>query len=58
MVVGTNKMQNAERKMQNAELGKRDKGNGKTNLYLSFGKSPRPSSLFPKAVYSPRRRRR
>ena len=28
MVVGTNKMQNAERKMQNAELGKRDKGKG------------------------------
>ena len=26
----------------------REEGKGETNLYLSYGKSPRPSSLFPK----------
>ena len=38
--------------------GIREKGRGKTNLYLSYGTSPRPSSLFPKPAYIPRRRRR
>jgi len=28
-------------------LGSREKGKGETNLYLSYGKSPLPSSLIP-----------
>ena len=45
MVVGTNKMQNAERKMQNAELGKREEGK---QIYISLLGNPlfpHPSSL-------------